>query len=180
MRALNRNERMLALALGTCLFLVANMFAVRGIATKMRESRGEITRLRSEVAASRQVLAEKPYWEARERWIEDHPLPKYDDRVSGAEFLQEIQQSLKKRDLKIDSQQLMAAELSGSLATVDVNLTVEGQLEAIVRWLHTIQQPGSYHLVRSFELKKEGSGNTMQLQIRLGRVFRTGDLVSSP
>lgn len=180
MRPLTRNERMLSLAVGTCVFLIANMLGVRWIAGELRAWRADIVRLKTEVAAAKQVMLEEPYWHARQAWMENHPLPRYDEEQSLANFLEEMRAGLKQRNLKIESQQPMAPEVLGSLATVDVALKVEGRLEDIVRWLHAVQQPGEYLLVRKFKLNQASGKNTMELDITLGRVFRTGDIASSP
>lgn len=180
MRPLTHNEKMLSLAVGTCVFLIANMLGIRWLAGEIRSWRADIEQLETQIAASEQVMEEAPYWNARQEWIASHPLPVFDESQSTAVFLQDIDSGLRQQNLKVDSKVPMAAELFGSLATIDVELKVEGRLEDIVRWLHAVQQPGQYHLVRRFKLNQAGNKNTMQMEIRLGRVFRTGDIVSSP
>ena len=180
MRPRTRNERMLSIAVGTCVFLLANLFGVRWVANEMRTWRRNITRLQGEVATARQVVQEAPYWHARQDWMNAHPLPAYDENQSLATLMQDLPAGIKRHNLKIEGQQPVGTEVNGSLAVVEIDFKLEGRLEDIVRWLHSIQQPGQYFIVRNFVLKQTQGRNTMNLDIRLGRVFRTGDIASSP
>jgi hypothetical protein len=180
MRQLNRNERLLVALLGAAAFLVANLVAMKWIANQTATSRAEIERLKGEATAARTLLKEKPYWTARQDWVEGHLPAPYDEKTSRAQFVQEVQESLKKFQLTTQQQQPLETEMNGRLAIAGIEITVDGRLEAIVRWLHEIQQPGSYALVRSFTLRQAEDGNTMQAVVRLGKIFRAGDLATNP
>lgn len=178
MRALNRNEQLLALALGGALFLVLNLFGMRWVADQMRSGRAEIAQLESDAAAARQLLGQKSYWLGREGWLRAHPPELYDARTSRSKFVQEVQSSVTADKLQIAAQQPQADESQGRLATAWIDLTVTGRLEAIVHWLHTLQQPGKYEIARSFTLKQAEDGKTMELHVILGKIFRTGELTT--
>ncbi len=172
MRALNRNERLLAIALGFIVLLLLNFAGMRWIADTMRGSRNRIAQLESENAALQHVLAERPYWTARQKWLEANPPAAYSERSSRAEFVQSVQSGIASQGLKIESQQPLDTERVGPLAVTNIDLVLSGRFQALIRWLHAIQQPGKYALIRSFTLKQGEDGNSMQLQVRLGKIYR--------
>lgn len=178
MRPLNRNEQLLALALGGALFLVLNLFGMRWVADQMRSGRAEIAQLESDAAAARQLLKQKPFWTARQDWLLVHQPDLYDARTSRSKFVEEVQASVTTNKLQIASQQPQTDEQQGMLATTWIDLTVTGRLEAIVRWIHALQQPGKYAVVKSFTLKQADEGNTMELHVLLGKIFRSGELTA--
>jgi hypothetical protein len=180
MRPLNRNERLMATALGAMLFLFVNLAGMRWIGGQMRDARAEISRLTTESAAARTMLQERPYWLARQAWVAEHPPEVYDERTSRSKYVQDVQAQVQAQKLTIMSQQPLETERDGRLALVGMEVTVQGRLEAIVRWLHKLQQPGRYETVRSFTLKQADDGNTMEANVRLGKVLRSGDLASYP
>lgn len=180
MRALNRNERLLAGLLGGMAFLLVNLVGMRWIASQTAASRAEIARLTGEADAARTLLKERPYWLVRQDWVAQHLPPPYDEKTSRAQFVQEVVDSVQKHQLQTESQQPLETERDGRLAIAGIEITVNGRLEAIVRWLHALQQPGNYELIRSFTLRQAEDGNTMQAVVRLGKVFRAGDLAAYP
>jgi hypothetical protein len=182
MRPLNRNERLLATALGVALFLIANMVGFKLMNARLQASKVEIVRLNAEAEQARLMLEQRPYWQARQTWVGDHPPDAYDAATSRAKYVQEVTTSLSENKLKTMAQQPQSDEHDpgGRLAMVSIDLTVQGRLEKMVRWLQALQQPGKYEVIRSFTLKKGDDATTMEMQVRLGKVLRAGDLASYP
>lgn len=172
MRPLNRNERLLAIALGFIVLLLLNFAGMRWVADTMRSSRNRIAQLESENTALQRVLAERPYWVARQKWLDANPPAAYSERTSRTEFVQSVQAAVSAQGLKIVSQQPLDTERVGPLAVTNIDLVLSGRFQSLIRWLHAIQQPGKYALIRSFTLKQGEDGNSMQLQVRLGRIYR--------
>ncbi len=180
MRPLTRNERLLAGALGALVFLFVNLAGMRWVSDQMRTQNTVIRQLETEVGVTRQLLKQRSYWEARQAWMAAHPPEVYDERMTRSKFLQEVQAGVQGKELKTDSQQPLDTERSGSLAIANIDLVLNGRLESIVRWLHTVQQPGKYVSIGNFTLKQGDDGNSMQLQVRLGKVYRAGGSAASP
>jgi hypothetical protein len=180
MRPLNRNERLLAGALGAVVFLFINLAGMRWISDQMRVQKAAISQLESDAAATRTLLTQQPYWEARQGWVAAHPPDVYDDRTTRSKFLQEVQSDVQTQGLKIQSQQPLDTDRAGQMSVANIDLVLSGRLEAIVRWLHAVQQPGKYVTIGNFTLKQGDDGNSMQLQVRLGKVYRAGGPSASP
>jgi hypothetical protein len=180
MRALNRNERLLAGALGALLILFVNLAGMRWVADQMHTEGAKIRQLEGETQAARLLMKQRPYWIARREWLDAHPPAIYDDRSSRSKFQQEVQAGILAQKLKIDSQQPLDTERSGDLAVANIDVVVSGRLEAIVRWLQAVQQPGRYMSLGNFTLNQSDDGNSMELQVRLGKVYRAAAPATSP
>jgi len=180
MRTLNRNERLLSIALGTVLFLLLNLVGMKWVSSQMSAARANIDSLQSDAGAEKALLSQRPFWDSRGKWMKAHPPEIFDERTSRSKFIDDIQAGIQAKKLHIDQQQPLETEHDDLLAITLIDLTLEGHLEDIVRWLYSIQQPGAYCLVRTFTLNQAEDGKTMQLQIRLGKVFRTGDMPATP
>ncbi len=180
MRALNRNERLLAGALGALLILFVNLAGMRWVADQMRTEGTKIRQLAGETQAARLLMKQRPYWIARREWLDAHPPEIYDARSSISKFQQEMQTGILAQKLKIDLQQPLDTERSGDLAVANIDVVVSGRLEAIVRWLQAVQQPGRYMSLKNFTLNQSDDGNSMELQVRLGKVYRAAASATSP
>lgn len=180
MRPLNRNERLLAIALGVILLVFVNLAGMRWVSDTLRNTRVRIATLEAESAELKTLLAERPYWLARRDWLAAHPPAPYDERSTRSQFVQTMQASLTKHELKVDSQQPLDTDRVGDLAITNIDLVVSGRLESLVRWLHSVQQPGNYVLARTFTLKRGEDGNRMQLQARLGKIYRVAAAPANP
>lgn len=162
------------------LFALANIFVIKAYSTMRSGLVDRLTQLRQAVAEYTALVEEQPYWEARQVWMQKHPLPPHQGRESDSLFVEEMHQSLTKSGLSIDSQQLKDSFRDGELVDSQLELTVKGRLEQVIRWLNEIQKPGSHLVVRSFTLRKLDEGDSMMMRIRLAKIFRIQTAMQSP
>jgi len=180
MRTLTPKERMLATVLATVVFLAANLIGVRWIAQQIRASKMTVARLKAENAQVRLLLEEKPYWMARKQWLVEHPLEVFNEQRSGPEFTETVRSSVERHGLTLTRNTLLPLERSGQLVTTLIELDMKGSLEAMTRWIYSVQKPGDDQFLRKFTLKKAEDGNTMELNVVLGKVFTTSEMAVSP
>ena len=103
-----------------------------------------------------------------------HEGPETDSR-----FAEKMQQSVIQFGLSIESQQLHESENQGDMLMVSLDLTIKGKLEPIVRWMHEVQQPGKYFVIRTFTLKRFDEGANMSARMNVRGLFHRGDLPSA-
>ncbi|MGC1479876.1 MAG: hypothetical protein WA771_05205 [Chthoniobacterales bacterium] len=180
MRALNKNERTLALALGGAVFLIANLMLFQWATRQMRENRAELAAARAEIGTAELLIAERPSWEALSRWIEQHPVETYAGSESNLAFAESVQRSVEAAGLSIESQSLREAEMEGDLVMAGLELDVRGPLAAMVKWLNDLQTPGSYVGIEKFTLKRADATSTMRLQLQVSKVFREVQVAQVP
>ncbi len=172
MRALNKNERTLALALGGAIFVIANLFFFNFATGLLRENRADLAQAQLTIRESEVMLAGRPFWEARGAWIERNPMETYDGLESDSAFAESVQRGVQAAGLSVESQSLRPAESADGLTITGLELDVRGELQSMVRWLSSLQVPGNYVAVEKFTLTRQDASSTMRLQVRVTKVYR--------
>jgi len=174
MRPLTSKERWLSVVFGGLIFLAGNLFFLKWAGNQIQERRKSLVELKELLAETQQLAAEKDFWEARKSWMEKNPPEAYRGPESDSQFAETVQQSIIGKGLTIQSQDLRAAEKRDALTVATIDLTLEGGLEPMVRWLYETQQPGRYSVFETLALRQAEAGNKMTLQAKLRKVFLSG------
>lgn len=172
MRALTKNERALAIAFGAMVFVIGNLVLLRWVSQELRDTRSEVVRIEAEIDGHEALIAERPFWEARQAWMVGNPVDEYSPGESDLAFAEQVQAGVEGAGLKVESQELRETTFDGGLVVASLELDLRGELEALVRWLQGFQQPGSYVRIERFTLKRADASSTMRLQVRVSKVFR--------
>jgi hypothetical protein len=173
MRTLTRNEKVLgglflALAIGLALLLLATS-ARRWVQQGQTATR----EVQARIAEARQWISERPVWTARADWLRANPLPVWQEDESEAELIQSLQGSLAREGLTINSQRLVAATDQPNRAEIGVELSIKGTTTQIVRWLHSLQQPGEFISIRQINLRADPDKTNLRADISLARHYST-------
>ncbi|PTX95871.1 hypothetical protein DB345_08660 [Spartobacteria bacterium LR76] len=179
MRKLSPSETRLLVIFGCVIALIANLFALRWYVGARRAALERISDLRSMGAEYRSVVAERPVWEARQRWMEANPPQAYAGWQTESAFAEDIQKSLQKEGIAIDSQSLRESRHEGDLVRMELELSLKADLEHIVRWLYSIQQPGRYIVIEEMTLKCLDKGDTMIVRLRVTRIGKMEGVAKS-
>jgi len=180
MRKPTASERRLLALFGGLLFLLLNLVAIKWYSAGRHQLSAQVTALEQTAAEYRTLLTERPQWEARQHWMQDHPLEAHQGREADSRFAEEIQRSLTQNGLSIDAQQLMDSAQDGGLVQAQLEFSVKGRLEQVVRWLCQIQQPGNHLVVQAFTLRRIDAGDIMTARIRIGKIFRSAEVARTP
>jgi len=180
MRKPTASERRLLAIFGIVIFLLANLVVVKWYSGQRKQLAARVTELEQTAVEYRSLLAERPHWEARKAWMTGHPLEPHEGAEANSRFAEEIQRSLTASGLSIDAQQLKESEQEGSLVQAQLEFSVKGRLEQVIRWLCQVQQPGNHLVVQAFTLRRLDEGDVMMARIRLGKIFRTGAVAQNP
>lgn len=172
MRGLTSNERTLAFLLGGLMVFVLIVFGLKWCLGESRRLNSEIARLEVIRKSLEEMIQEKPYWVARQEWIQEHPAEPYRVADSESRFVEEVQKGMNDGGLSIEKQELHESEKEDSLVETIVDVDGRGSLEKIVRWLQGIQQPGRYVAIKSLTLKQVDESAAMLARVRLAKVYR--------
>lgn len=179
MRKLSPSETRLLVIFGCVVALIANLFVVRWYVGARNAALARLSDLRSMGVEYRSVVAERPVWEARQRWMEENPPQAYAGWQTESAFAEEIQKSLQKEGIAIDSQSLRESRHEGDLVRMELELSLKADLEHIVRWLYTIQQPGRYIVIEEMNLKCLDKGDTMIVRLRVTKIGKMEGVAKS-
>jgi len=179
MRKPSASERRLLAIFGFMLFALLNLVVVRWYAARRQELSAEVAGLKNRAAECRLLLEERPHWEARQKWLGQHPLEFHQGPETDSRFVEDIQHSLSESGLAINTQQIRESVPKGGLIETQMQCNVKGSLEQIVRWLARVQQPGNHLVIESLTLKQiEGEG--MTAEVLVGKIFRAGGVAQAP
>ena len=180
MRKPTASEFRLLAIFGGLVFLLINFIAVKWYAGSRQQLSAQVGALEQTAAEYHALLAERPRWEARQHWMEDHPLEPHQGREADSRFAEEIQRTLTQHGLSIDTQQLKDSKKEGGLVQAQLEFSVKGRLEPVIRWLCEIQQPGNHLVVQAFTLRRIDEGDIMTARIRIGKIFRAAAAARTP
>lgn len=175
MRAPTKNEKVLggvflAMAVGLGLLLLATS-ARKWVQQGKRASLD----LQARIAEAQQWLDEGALWSAREEWLRGNPLPVWLEDQSEADLIQELQASLGREGISINSQRLLASSGTGGRHDIGAELSLKGTTEQIVRWLHALQKPGEFISIRQINVRADPDKTNLRVDISLVRHYGEGN-----
>ena len=155
MRVLTFRERRLVGFLGLAVFLAANLFGLRWLKQRRGDLARELVQLRIKHRESRAWLDQRELWQPRQQWLDQHqPRLSGPDQETGV-FLGQLQQGARDHGVVIAEQRL-ADPLKGPAGQgISVELEVHGPLEAMTRWLASLQGPESFQAITRLTLKSD-------------------------
>ena len=167
MRAVSNRERRLIAALALSLFAAANLFGLRWLAAERSRVAADLGRLRIERIEAKNWLAQAELWKTRGAWLEQkQPKLSGTGSESGA-FLEVLQQSARQQNITITQQSLVdprdhdshvitnATAAAAAPRELSVQLEVHGNLEAVIRWLASLQSPENFQAIVGLTLKSD-------------------------
>lgn len=122
---------------------------------EQRQLASERERLLRQIELHRRILAEQPQWTGRLAELQDQ-LPVYDSRTPvTAELLKEIKRIADEHGLDLVRTQPYREQQIGSLFELGVSCNWEGELPALVRFLHALQSQGIRFDVRQLTVQPD-------------------------
>lgn len=171
MRTLTPKEKRLFILLLAVVFLVANLIGLPWLQRQQKQLTARITDLRSQQETADVWMKEKDLWTERKTWLDANQPKMTNSGDASSSFLKLLQESAKQNKIKIIDQKLLEPERQSGYQAVSVRMTVNGNMEAIVKWLSTLQQPDKFQAVLKFNLKREGEGDNMRCDLDLARWY---------
>lgn len=173
MRPLTPKEKVLLTLFLALLFIVGNFIGLPALSRQQKKLQNQLVSLRGERETAEVWLKEKALWTERKAWLDANQPKLTSVGDASSSFLEMLQQSAKQNKIKIVEQKLLEPEKHPGYQAVAVRMTVNGNLESIVKWLSAIQQPQNFQAVLKFNLKMEGEAPNMRCDLDLARWYAT-------
>lgn len=171
MRPLTPKEKRLLIIFVALIFVVANLIGLPALQRQQKLLTARIVELRSQQEVATTWLKEKDIWTERKAWLDANQPKITSSGDASSSFLEMLQESAKQNKIKIIDQKLLEPETHPGYQAISVRMTVNGNMEAIVKWLSAIQQPDKFQAVLKFNLKREGEGDNMRCDLDLARWY---------
>ncbi len=171
MRPLTPKEKRLLILFLALVFIVGNLIGLPWLSDQQKKLGRQLIDLRSQQEVATSWLGEKDLWTERKAWLDAHQPKLTSSGDASSDFLKLLQDTARQNKIKIVDQKLLEPEKHPGYEAISVRMTVNGNMEAIARWLSAIQQPDKFHAVLKFNLKREGEGDNMRCDLDLARWY---------
>lgn len=163
-----REKRLLTLCL-LSIFAVANLFAGRAILRALGGGDKRIKELKAELAENEMWLGDRDLWDRRSQWLREHLPPSLEQQGKSvgnaqSELMQQMQNELYERKIRIDRQSLSEPVHSTHYDEVAVYLRIRGEARVVNEWLTTLQSPDKFQVIKTIELELDDHSKEVEPQ----------------
>ena len=166
MRGLTAREKVLLGACFLVVFLVVNAFAIRWAVKTLGGGKDSIPTLKNQLADYELWLEDSNTWAIRDDWLAKN-MPILADGATGkaqGDLLQELQDDLFQRKLKIDRQSLQEPKVEANYQEVSVKFDIRGKADTVIDWLSTLQTPEKFVVIKYLELELDSRSRETEPQ----------------
>jgi len=167
----NKREKLLLIVFVSALLIAGGALAWNWLSRDLAVRQARLAEKESQLVELRRWLDEKPTWENREKWMNEHPLPTYQKQRSEAEFVQAIQASLGKYGVQTVDQRIQETREGAVFVEVPIDLTVDATLEELIRWLYDVQRPDAFRVISQIRLRSTGASAKIRAEVSLFQIF---------
>ncbi len=159
-------ERKLLLLVGGVFFLLINLLLVRTLFQQMTTLRTEVNAKSSLLASQNTLLAQAGLWTERANWLQQRvpQMTQGRDRAS-VDLLNDLETLTRNHGLLLENPPVInPAENTppGALhRPVSVSIETKGTWNALVRFLHAVQQPERFIVFESASVASDPSDNNL-------------------
>lgn len=174
MRALTSKEKRLLWGLLAVLFIVLNLAGLRVFLTRHGALKKEIAGLKLQAAEDKNILAERALWEKRAAWLDaNQPEDDLSTKEDDGKFYDFVKSSATKLGLQFTQKEVGESKMGEGDSIVEVfySSQVKGKMEALVKWLHELQDPKQFRAIKQIAIKS-GEPPEMVCNIVVARWYR--------
>jgi len=155
MKSLKRSEKRLLLLCFLTVFMVANLFLLRGIVASVSGDKYELSRLAGELESDNVWIGDEEYWRGNGDWIDTNIPSLSNAGTAGSELLGFVQKAGEDRLFTIESQTLRDPRSTPHYQAVVADFKIRGELPKVLEWLTRLQQPDAFLSLRRLRIVKD-------------------------
>ncbi len=171
LQRMNPRERVLALVIGSLLFLLINLYLWSSLLGALRAARAEMAERQGLRAQQQVFLRERKLWEKRADWLAKHQ-PVMKSPVEASTLLDEVKQAAGKNKIVIENPVIGASEATPNYQAVFASVETKSGWPPLVRFLYDVQQPDKFVVFESVNLQIDSADPTsMRGKFKIARWF---------
>lgn len=169
---LTKRERTLAIAVVGVVLVLINLFAITFLLKRQSALRVDFATRTGEWKMLQTVLSEQKQWEKRNAWL-DAKQPKLASESSDRiKFFGEVQRVAEANKIALENQAFGNLAKTPFYQSIPVNLETKSSWEALIAFLHELQQPGKFIVFENVDIQIEPSDPTkMRGKFRIANWF---------
>ena len=170
---MTRQEQRLAIGLAAVLVVGGTFIAFN----KLKDWKAQVDIQAQALDARRMeaetLLSQREFWQQRSNWLQESQ-PQFTKRSDAdLELLKLIQESASKHNVKLTQNQLMPPEERPGLTSSTMIVAARGDMVAVLKWLHELQQPSAFISIPALTLTpNEEDSSEVDLSMNIQKWFR--------
>jgi|GEM_PF-2765572 len=172
MPKLKTSEQRLLIIVGILAFCLLNFYLYGELVHKRDKMTKDFERLTQRQFRLQGLLDERALWEDRRRWVGER-LPAYrtiDDR--DTHLITFVRHHANTTGLEIFKENPLPSKLEANYEETAIDVGVQGEIEPVIRWLYSLQDPEKFRSITSLSMKKaksRGDSTEIRLEITLSQ-----------
>lgn len=168
----NNREKFLAGVLGAVLAVLALVVGVGALWDFRRAVEERITRLESEELEADSWISEEDFWKGRGEWLASKQPKMGEPRREGLELLQKIEASARSHGVEVTGRMIKDVVSTPQFSGTPIRVDAAGAFPGLFAWLHDLQQPGNFVLIKELILKSSGKPEVLDCSVELMRCYQ--------
>lgn len=176
MRPLTKAEKFLSGIFALAALVVVVIFGSSFVRKELDGAKRREIDLKTQLEELNTWVGEATLWNERAEWMAENQPPIWDEETSESGLVEQLQKSLGDAGIEINSQRLLATSDLAGYREIGIDLTLKGRTEAVIRWLHGLQQPGEFVAIRQMSIKSDPDKVNLRVDISLVRHYLEGEV----
>lgn len=151
-RPLTGSEKILLAVCGLALAVVATGSLLRDHRARAAAARDTISSLEPQLAAAAAAVADAPFWQERQAWLDANMPRLTNSGEAHSAFLEHLLDTALERGLNAESPVLLKPEATPWATDLSVSLQISGPDSALLRWLSGLQSPEKMQVVKYLQI----------------------------
>lgn len=176
MARLSKKELRLLIAFLATIFVAGNVLSLKGYLSALKGARSRIAAYTSQREGIDALLADRQYWEERQRWIEEHQPEIKDAGAAQGALIESLQKSARERGITILEQTILEPAVKPQYHEVFVRLKLKAPMNEMIAWLAEIQAPERFTVINQFALSVDARNQEEEplalCTMQVGRLHR--------
>lgn len=148
-RDMTSREKTLATVVGVVVFILLNLVLFDFVFKKQARLRADIATRTSEWNNIQTLFNQRDLWVKRDQWLTEKQPKLTNESAAGVQLLDEIKAIAKECEVALENPAIVTVTKVDTGRSVPVTMELKGTWPALVKFLHTLQQPEKFIVIEN-------------------------------
>ena len=169
---LSPREKVLAMAVGGCVFILLNLWLLSAFSRRNATLRIDLVQRRTELANIQDTLAQRDLFAARDAAITGKQPRLVNDNAAAVELLDSVRDLAKKHNVTTENEVLGVLAKSTWYRSVPITLDTHSSWSDLIAFLYALQKPDQFTVCESANIQLDPSDPAkMSGHFKIGRWY---------
>ena len=157
---MSQREKMLAVGVGSVLFVLLNLFVASFFFRTQAKLRVDLTDKQLNWESARSLLSERDTWTKRDAWLREKQPKLTNESGAGVELLEQIKLAAKSSGLTLENPAIGSPQKTPNYRSVPVNVETKSSWEGLIKFLHAVQKPDQFVVLENANIQIDSADPT--------------------